>query len=146
MRPSSVRAPRRGRRCSSPSRSFTIGSACTRPWDTEPRPRLAPAWRPSPYAQRRDILIYPLHTKGGGPKGGKPAAATPSRWSDEDLQRAAPLFTTAWLFDVLPRALGLDQPTLHNSEGDEVVFHEVTFPLAPTASTEEVAHRLNERP
>src|SRR3954464_12728866 len=67
MRPSSVRAPRRGRQSSSTSRSFTIGSACTRPWDTEPRPRLAPAWRPSPYAQRRDILIYPLHTKGGGP-------------------------------------------------------------------------------
>ena len=55
----------------------------------------------------------------------------------------APLFTTAWLFDVLPRGLGLNQPTLHNSEGDEVVFHEVTFPLAPTASTEEVAHRAS---
>ena len=27
--------------------------------------------------------------------------------------------------------------------GDEVVFHEVTFPLASSASTEEVAHRLN---
>src|SRR4051812_18645604 len=72
MRPSSARAPRRGRRCSSTSRSFTIGSACTRPWDTEPRPRLAPAWRPSPYALRRDILIYPLHTKGGGPAGDAP--------------------------------------------------------------------------
>ena len=80
------------------------------------------------------------------PKGGKPAAATPSRWAgtDEDLRRTAPLFTTAWLFDVLPRALGLDQPTLHNSEGDEVVFHEVTFPVAPTASKEEVAHRVEE--
>src|SRR5215212_9471237 len=51
---------------------------------------------------------------------------------------------TAWLFDVLPRALGLDQPTLHNSEGDEVVFHEVTFPLTPTASPEAVALRLDE--
>ena len=60
----------------------------------------------------------------------KRAVATPTGWvgSDEDLRRAAPLFTTAWLFDVLPRALGLDQPTLHNREGDEVVFHEVTFP------------------
>ena len=55
-----------------------------------------------------------------------------------------PLFTTAWLFDVLPRALGLDQPTLHNREGDEVVFHEVTFPLAPAAATEEMARRLDE--
>ena len=64
--------------------------------------------------------------------------------TDEDLQRAAPLFTTAWLFDVLPRALGLDQPSLHNSEGDEVVFHEVTFPLTPAASPEAVALRLDE--
>ena len=79
-------------------------------------------------------------------KSRKRAAATPSGWvgTDEDLQRAAPLFTTAWLFDVLPRALGLDQPSLHNSEGDEVVFHEVTFPLTPTASPEAVALRLDE--
>jgi hypothetical protein len=79
------------------------------------------------------------------PRRGQPAAATPKGWAgtDEDLQRVAPLFTTAWLFDVLPRALGLHQPTLHNSEGDEVVFHEMTFPLARTASKEEVAHRVN---
>jgi hypothetical protein len=79
-------------------------------------------------------------------KSRKRAAATSSGWvgTDEDLQRAAPLFTTAWLFDVLPRALGLDQPSLHNSEGDEVVFHEVTFPLTPTASPEAVALRLDE--
>ena len=72
------------------------------------------------------------------------ADATPSGRGrdDEDLRRAAPLFTMAWLFDVLPRALGLDQPTLHNSEGDEVVFHEVTFPPTPTASPEEVALRM----
>src|SRR5215210_1084204 len=67
MRPSSARARRRGRQSSSTSRYFTIGSACTRPWDTEPRPRLAPAWRRSPCERRPDILIYPLHSKGGGP-------------------------------------------------------------------------------
>src|SRR3954466_3627930 len=67
MRPSSARAPRRGLRCSSTSRYFTIGSACTQPWATEPRPRLAPAWRGSPCPRRHDILISPLHTKGGGP-------------------------------------------------------------------------------
>src|SRR4051812_40156749 len=79
-------------------------------------------------------------------KANKQAVTTPTGWvgTDEDLRRAAPLFTTAWLFDVLPRALGLDQPTLHNSEGDEVVFHEVTFPLGPAAAPEEVACRLDE--
>src|SRR5215218_3609005 len=85
--------------------------------------------------------------RGGGRrqrgKSGKRAATTPSGWvgTDEDLRRAAPLFTTAWLFDVLPRTLGLDQPSLLNGEGDEVVFHEVTFPLAPAAATEEVTRR-----
>src|SRR3954465_9868291 len=67
MRPGSAPARRRGPRCSSTSRYFTIGSACTRPWDTEPRPRLAPAWRRSPCARQPDVLISPLHTKGGGP-------------------------------------------------------------------------------
>jgi hypothetical protein len=100
-----------------------------------------------------DLLITTLQDglpRAGGrqqrAKVSKRAVATPTGWvgSDEDLRRAAPLFTTAWLFDVLPRALGLDQPTLHNREGDEVVFHEVTFPLAPAAATEEVARRLDE--
>jgi hypothetical protein len=31
--------------------------------------------------------------------------------TDEDLRRAAPLFTTTWLFDVLPRALGTSAPS-----------------------------------
>jgi hypothetical protein len=38
----------------------------------------------------------------------------------------------------------INQPTLHNREGDEVVFHEVTFPLAPAAATKEVACRLDD--
>ena len=100
-----------------------------------------------------DLLITALQDglpRAGGrqqrAKVSKRAVATPSGWvgTDDDLRRAAPLFTTAWLFDVLPDALGLDQPTLHNSQGDEVVFHEVTFPLTPTASPEEVALRMDE--
>src|SRR5215204_7275720 len=67
MGPGSARARRRRRRCSSTSRCFTIGSACTRPWATEPRPRPAPAWRRSPCERRPNLLIYPLHSKGGGP-------------------------------------------------------------------------------
>lgn len=65
------------------------------------------------------------------------------RGSDDELRRAAPLFSTAWLFDVLPRALRTDSPTLVNSEGDEVVFHTVNFPLAPGATADEVGRRLN---
>ena len=38
------------------------------------------------------------------------------------------------------------RPTLLNSEGDEVVFHEVTFPVSPMVSPEEVARRLDTLP
>jgi hypothetical protein len=64
--------------------------------------------------------------------------------SEEDLRRAAPLFTAAWLFDVLPRALSTDPPQLFNSDGDEIVFHTVTFPLDASASTDAVAARLDQ--
>src|SRR3982751_6161439 len=67
MRLGCAPAPRRGPRCSSLSRCSTIGSAYTQLWATAPQRRPAPAWRRSPCALRRDILIYPLHTKGGGP-------------------------------------------------------------------------------
>src|SRR4051794_6500355 len=49
------------------SLSCTIGSGCTRPWDTEPRPRPAPAWRRLPCARQPDILILPLYSQGGVP-------------------------------------------------------------------------------
>lgn len=64
------------------------------------------------------------------------------RGTDDELRQAAPLFTTTWLFDVLPRALGTNQPTFVNSEGDEVVFHTVTFPLASGASQDEIGRRF----
>jgi hypothetical protein len=54
--------------------------------------------------------------------------------SDEDLRAAAPLFTTAWLLDVLPQALDRTPPQVFNSDGDEVVFHTVRFPLTGTAT------------
>jgi hypothetical protein len=66
--------------------------------------------------------------------------------TDDKLRHAAPLFTTSWLLDVLPRALGTDRPTLLNSEGDEVVFHTVTFPFAESGSREEIARRLAHLP
>src|SRR5688572_25639397 len=89
MKPGFARAPRRGRRCSSTSRSFTIDSACTRPWATEPRPRLAPAWRGSPCARQPDILISPLHTKGGGPVMGTSGDEARDEGAEESFAPAA---------------------------------------------------------
>jgi hypothetical protein len=62
--------------------------------------------------------------------------------ADDMLRAMAPLFTATWLSDVLPKALGLSRPTIHNSDGDEVVFHEVRFPLAPETTPGEVGERL----
>ncbi len=63
--------------------------------------------------------------------------------ADDELRGMAPHFTAIWLLDALPKALGLFRPTVQNSDGDEVVFHEVRFPLAPKATSDEVADRLD---
>ena len=62
--------------------------------------------------------------------------------ADDTLREMAPLFTATWLSDVLPKALGLSRPTLHNSDGDELVFHEVRFPLTSKTIPEEIGERL----
>jgi hypothetical protein len=88
------------------------------------------------------------HVSDAGAKGRDAASGAGAlkgwRGSDEDLRRTAPLFTAAWLFDVLPRALRIDSPKLFNSDGDEVLFHRVSFPLTKTASADTIATRLNQ--
>src|SRR3954451_11679548 len=84
MRLGSAPAQTRGRRCSSISRCSTIGSGCTQPWATALRLRRGPAWRRSPCALRRDILIYPLHTKGGGPINAELSAIPFKGWGDPE--------------------------------------------------------------
>ena len=63
------------------------------------------------------------------------------------LRELAHLITTAWLFDVAPNAAGLaPPPTVRNSDGDEVVFHRLHFPLAASAFPEAVAVLLDAVP
>ncbi|HUB47269.1 MAG TPA: hypothetical protein VMB73_19975 [Acetobacteraceae bacterium] len=62
--------------------------------------------------------------------------------TDADLQHIAPLFSEAWSFDVLPRVLGSGMLTWVNSDGDELEFHSLTFPLKPRALPDEIARRL----
>ena len=87
------------------------------------------------------------HSSNAGAKrhGGASKAGALKGWggSDDDLRRAAPVFTSAWLFDVLPRALRKDPPKLFNSDGDEILFHSVNFPLTDAASADTIATRLN---
>jgi hypothetical protein len=63
--------------------------------------------------------------------------------SDDMLRDLAPLFTTSWLFDMLPKAMNHHTPRLYNSEGDEVIFHKVRFPLTPKTTQKAVAARLD---
>ncbi|MDX8483126.1 hypothetical protein RFN28_32440 [Mesorhizobium sp. VK24D] len=51
---------------------------------------------------------------------------------DDELQAAAFMFTLSWLFDTLGRAAG---PRLQNTDGDEIVFHNVRFPLVAGVKT-----------
>ena len=64
--------------------------------------------------------------------------------SDDDLRRAAPLFTRAWLFDVLSQGLGTEKRTIYNSDGDPIVWHVVNFRLLPGATAEKIRRRLDE--
>lgn len=78
------------------------------------------------------------------PRGARKAEGALEGWagSDETLRAAAPLFTSTWLLDVLPRALDCTPPQVFNSDGDEVVFHTVRFPLTPGAAARDAEVRL----
>jgi hypothetical protein len=61
----------------------------------------------------------------------------------DQLRGCAPVFTSAWLFTSLPRAMFPPQPTFCNSDGDDVMFHDLRFPFAAGVTQKEVAACLN---
>ena len=64
--------------------------------------------------------------------------------TDGKLRALPSLLSTAWLFDVVPRAMGaMTVPTLHNGDGEEVVFHRVRFPFARGATHALIGNRLD---
>ncbi|XYD11870.1 hypothetical protein R1A27_32390 (plasmid) [Methylobacterium sp. NMS12] len=75
-------------------------------------------------------------------KGDLPSGADRSVLDTLLLADAAPLFTNLWLADVLPRLLDQSPPTLVNSDGAEIAFHTVRYPLLPRADVAEVLARL----
>ncbi|WP_306119795.1 MULTISPECIES: hypothetical protein [unclassified Roseitalea] len=75
---------------------------------------------------------------------GKRGATTLPPIADADLQAAAPLFTLTWLSDTLERAT--QTPQIHNAEGDELVFHNVRFPLAKGVRQADIAECLDAVP
>ena len=75
---------------------------------------------------------------------GKKNAKEISALKDDDLRAAAALFTLSWLFDVLRKSTSL--PEIRNSDGDELVFHDVRFSLAAGVTREDIASQLNAIP
>jgi hypothetical protein len=64
--------------------------------------------------------------------------------ADKDLQSVASMFTLSWLFDTLDRAMGL--PPMQNSDGDDLMFHDVRFPLLNSITQKDVAAQVNAIP
>jgi len=59
------------------------------------------------------------------------------------LLKCAPIFTNAWLFTALPRALSEDMPEFTNADGDDIMFHDLRFPLATGVRQKDVSACLN---
>ncbi len=55
----------------------------------------------------------------------------------------APIFTTVWLFIEIDRALAPTQPQFTNSDGDDVLFHDLRFPFASGVTQKAVAEQLD---
>ncbi|MDC0360718.1 hypothetical protein OAN80_02910 [Alphaproteobacteria bacterium] len=64
--------------------------------------------------------------------------------ADEDLRDVAFIFTLTWLSDTLEQAMGM--PELRNRDGDELVFHDVRFPIASRVTQKDIAKRVNAIP
>lgn len=74
---------------------------------------------------------------------GKRSARAKLSITTEILRDMAPLVTTAWLYDVLPKMLSPQTPVLHNSDGDLLVFHRARFPFAPGTTAQQVRTALD---
>ncbi|MDP5218778.1 hypothetical protein Q5Y75_16230 [Ruegeria sp. 2205SS24-7] len=66
------------------------------------------------------------------------------RLTQDQLRRAAPLFANAWLFSHLPNLLDPEPPQISNSEGDDLVFHDLRFPLATGVTQKRVSQKLSQ--
>jgi len=66
------------------------------------------------------------------------------RLTHDQLMGCAPIFTVAWLFIEIDRALSPVMPQFSNSDGDDVLFHDLRFPLASGVTQKAVAESLDQ--
>ena len=63
----------------------------------------------------------------------------------ELLRAAAPMITTVWLIEIIDRTMNPQIPEVRNTEGDELMFCTVHFPLAADATAEDIRSALGRR-
>jgi hypothetical protein len=74
----------------------------------------------------------------------KPLDATESELLDTmAMTLAPPLITAMWLEDALDQVMDEDELEVVNSDGDDMLFHDIRFPLLPGVSTHAARTRLN---
>lgn len=73
---------------------------------------------------------------------GKPPSKRKLTGLTEDLRAAGALFTAIWLADYL-ETVAAGPPSLRNMDGDELVFHRVSFPIAKGVRQKDIAERLD---
>jgi hypothetical protein len=64
----------------------------------------------------------------------------------EVLRSAAPIFTSLWLQDVLQRALAPRRPQLRNSDGDELLFTKVHYPINSGTNKQDLRSAIDALP
>jgi hypothetical protein len=62
------------------------------------------------------------------------------------LRAAAPAITTLWLIEIIDRAVDPLIPDIRNTEGDELLFCAVHFPLAADATADDIRRALGRCP
>lgn len=93
-----------------------------------------------PYTPQATDALFDGLRQVFGKKGAKKLPAV----ADQDLQSVASMFTLSWLFDTLGRTMR--QPSMQNSDGDDLMFHEVRFPLATAMTQKDIAAYVNAIP
>lgn len=64
--------------------------------------------------------------------------------ASNQILKCAPIFTSAWLFTALPRALSKELPEFTNADGEDIMFHDLRFPFETGVRQKEVSLCLSE--
>ncbi len=89
-----------------------------------------------------DVVLQALREVGG-----KKRKKGPISIDDEQLALLAPLFTTAWLLDVLSKTERFaEAPDVRNSDGDPLMFHKICYPINGLMTLDAIAAKIDSHP